>query len=109
MTKFTLETRDGTRSEVAGKDRATMMKLIRKSGVEELVAECGGSCTCATCQIYVDLPDGVAMPPIEPAEAIMLAKAANRQLNSRLACQMKFDSSLDGMHVRIAPEDYSNI
>jgi 2Fe-2S ferredoxin len=46
---------------------------------------------------------------MEPAEAIMLAKAANRQLNSRLACQMKFDSSLDGMHVRIAPEDFSNL
>lgn len=109
MTKFTLETRDGTRSEIAGKDRATMMKLIRKSGVQELLAECGGSCTCATCQIYVDLPDGVAMPPIETAEAIMLAKAPNRRLNSRLACQMKFDSSLDGMHVCIAPEDFSQM
>ena len=39
----------------------------------------------------------------------MLSKAANRQLNSRLACQMKFDSSLDGMHVCIAPEDFSQM
>lgn len=109
MAKFTLETRDGARSEIIGKDGATLMKLIRRSGVEELVAQCGGSCACATCHVYITLPDGVRMAPMGPGESRMLATASDRNLTSRLSCQIKFDASLDGMHVRVAPEDLNNL
>ena len=35
----------------------------------------------------------------------MLATASHRKLNSRLACQIRFDETFDGMAIRIAPED----
>ncbi|MBI5012159.1 MAG: ferredoxin, partial [Methylocystis sp.] len=38
MATFTLETRDGARQEITGKNGVSLMKLIRRAGVEELVA-----------------------------------------------------------------------
>jgi 2Fe-2S ferredoxin len=108
MAKFTVETRDGTEIEVNGKDGATLMKLIRRAGVEELVAQCGGSCACATCHVYLTAPGGATIDPMGPAESRMLATATDRMLESRLSCQIKFDASLEGMRIRIAPEDRSS-
>jgi ferredoxin, 2Fe-2S len=108
MARFTLETRNGARTEIVGKDGVTLMKLIRRAGIEELVAQCGGSCACATCHVYVTLPEGAAIAPMGPGESRMLSTASDRNVTSRLSCQIKFDSSLDGMRVRVAPEDTSS-
>lgn len=105
MAKFTLETRDGARREITGKNGVSLMKLIRRAGVEELVAQCGGSCACATCHVYLTLPQGIEMADSGPGENRMLATASHRKFNSRLACQIRFDETFDGMAIRIAPED----
>ena len=104
MAKFTLETRNGARHEITGKNGVSLMKLIRRAGVEELVAQCGGSCACATCHVYLTLPQGTKMA-IGTGENRMLSTASHRKVNSRLACQIKFDDTFDGMEIRIAPED----
>jgi 2Fe-2S ferredoxin len=109
MPRFTVETRDGERREVAGKDGATLMKAIRKSGVEELIARCGGGCACATCHVYVTLPEGASLPDVGLGESRMLAMSPHRMLASRLSCQVKLEAGLEGMHVVIAPEDLSDI
>ncbi|HTV33663.1 MAG TPA: 2Fe-2S iron-sulfur cluster-binding protein [Methylocella sp.] len=109
MASFILETRKGAQSEIKGKDGATLMKLIRRAGIEELVAQCGGTCACATCHVYITAPDGVHLPEMRPDEGRMLATASDRRINSRLSCQIKFEATLDGMHVLIAPEDFNNI
>jgi len=109
MATFTLETRDGARQEITGKNGVSLMKLIRRAGVEELVAQCGGSCACATCHVYLTLPQGIEMADSGPGENRMLATARHRKLNSRLACQIKFDDTLDGMAIRIAPEDATGL
>ncbi|MEF3365235.1 2Fe-2S iron-sulfur cluster-binding protein [Methylocystis sp. 9N] len=108
MASFTLETRSGDQKEIKGKDGVTLMKLIRRAGVEELVAQCGGSCACATCHVYVFLPEGARIEHMGPGESRMLATASHRDATSRLSCQIKFDASLDGMRVRIAPEDLNS-
>jgi 2Fe-2S ferredoxin len=109
MPRFTLETRDGERREVTGKDGATLLKVIRKSGVEELTARCGGGCACATCHVYITHPEGVALPDVGIGESRMLNVNPHRTLTSRLSCQVKLESGLEGMHVVIAPEDLSEI
>lgn len=108
MASFTVETRDGERIKVKGRDGATLMKAIRKAGVEELVAQCGGGCACATCHVYVLLPDGVSLPEMGPGESRMLATSHYRNLDSRLSCQVKLQADLEGMHVVIAPDDPGN-
>jgi 2Fe-2S ferredoxin len=105
MAGFTLQTRSGARIEIIGKPGVSLMKLIRRAGVEELIAECGGGCACATCHVYVTLPEGVAASKAELGEARMLSTASHRDIASRLACQIRFEAHLDGMHVCIAPED----
>jgi ferredoxin, 2Fe-2S len=108
MASFSLETRSGAQIDIKGKDGVSLMKLIRRAGVEELVAQCGGSCACATCHVYITLPEGVAMTPMGPGESRMLATASHRSVTSRLSCQIKFEAALEGMRVRIAPEDASS-
>jgi len=84
------------------------MKLIRSAGIEELIAQCGGGCACATCHVYITAPDGATIDPMGPAESRMLTTASDRSLESRLSCQIKFDARLDVLRVRIAPEDRSS-
>src|SRR6266540_1846789 len=108
MAGFVVETRNGVRTEVPGKDGVSLMKLIRRAGIEELVAQCGGNCACATCHVYATLPDGLTLAWMGPAEGGMLARISDRNIASRLSCQIKFDANLDGLHVCIAPEDMSS-
>jgi 2Fe-2S ferredoxin len=108
MAKFTVETRSGKTIEVVGKDNVPLMKLIRRAGIEELVAQCGGTCSCATCHVYLTLPPGAFVLPAGPSENHMLASATDRTITSRLSCQVRFDASLDGMHVVIAPENLNS-
>ncbi|GLI21654.1 2Fe-2S ferredoxin [Xanthobacter flavus] len=105
MAHFTVETRSGARHEVTGRDGATLLKAIRKAVIEELTAQCGGGCACATCHVFVTLPEGGTAPPVSPGESRMLATSQNRTLASRLACQLKLETALDGMLVVIAPEE----
>lgn len=105
MAHFTVQAREGETLDVTGRDGATLMKAIRKAGVAELTAQCGGGCACATCHVYVTLPGAASLPAIAPGESRMLATNSHRNLNSRLSCQIKLEPGLAGMHVVIAPED----
>src|SRR3974390_1165962 len=108
MAKFTVETRSGKQVEVAGKDNVPLMKLTGRGGSEELVAKCGSTGSCATCHVYLTLPPGASVLPAGPSENHMLASATDRRISSRLSCQVRFDASLDGMHVVIAPENLNS-
>jgi ferredoxin len=65
-------------------------------------AICGGMALCATCQVYVesDHPTG----EISDDEWLMLDQALWVKDNSRLGCQIKIQEALDGLVVRLAPE-----
>jgi 2Fe-2S ferredoxin len=72
-----------------------------RNGIDEIVAECGGSCLCATCHVYVDehwLPLLDAMA--EDENAMLESTAAERMPNSRLSCQIIVKPSFDGLKVR---------
>lgn len=81
---------------------ATLMEGAVQNGVKGIVAECGGSCMCATCHIYVDEAFLELLPDMEEEEAEMLEGAnAPRQDNSRLSCQVRISKKLEGIIVRI--------
>ena len=40
--------------------------------VDEIYAECGGACACATCHVYVDKEWADKLPKPEPMESDML-------------------------------------
>lgn len=105
MPKITVVTRSGAASEIAAQPGLSVMEIIRDAGFDELLALCGGSCSCATCHVHVD-PDWVAaVGKAGLDEDELLASSDHRQPNSRLSCQIPFTAGLDGLKVTIAPED----
>lgn len=81
---------------------ATIMEGAVQNGVKGIVAECGGSCMCATCHCYIDDAFLDLLPEMEEEEAEMLeGAAAERTANSRLGCQVRVSKKLDGLIVRI--------
>jgi 2Fe-2S ferredoxin len=81
------------------------MQIIRNAGLDELLALCGGNCSCATCHIYVDPAQVSLLPPISTDEGDLLESSDHRRDNSRLGCQVKFSETMAGLRVTIAPED----
>ncbi len=105
MAKLTILTRDGAEREVEGRTGWSVMENIRDNGFDELLALCGGCCSCATCHVHVDEDWLAALPPMGADEDDLLDSSDHRRPNSRLSCQIPFSEALDGLRVRIAPED----
>lgn len=98
-------TREGEETAIAAQAGRSVMEAIRDHGVDELLALCGGCCSCATCHVYVDEAFREGLPPLGSDEDALLDSSAHRQAGSRLACQIPLTAALDGLRVRIAPED----
>jgi 2Fe-2S ferredoxin len=99
MTTITFTSAAGTVREVAATPRDSVMETAVRNGVEGIVAECGGSLSCATCHVVVDDADFAALPPMEEMEDEMLWGAATeRTPTSRLSCQVRVVEGQD-LHV----------
>ena len=83
----------------------TVMEAIRDNGFDELLALCGGCCSCATCHVHVDPAFADKLPAMSEDEDDLLESSDHRNETSRLSCQIEFTSDLDGLKVQIAPED----
>ena len=105
MPQLTIVTRDGRERTVEGQSGLSVMEVIRDHGIDELLALCGGCCSCATCHVHVDEEWLGALPRMEADEDDLLDSSDHRSANSRLSCQIPFGPSLDGLRVTIAPED----
>ena len=80
----------------------SVMQAAVLHGVDGIIAECGGSCMCATCHVYVDDAQLALTPPMQPDEDAMLeATASPRQPNSRLSCQLVMSAEMDGLVVHL--------
>jgi 2Fe-2S ferredoxin len=105
MPRLIVERQDGTLTTVESPTGVTVMEIIRDNGFDELLALCGGCRSCATCHVYV-APEFIAMmPPMTTDEDELLDSSSHRQEDSRLSCQIPFVDALDGLKVKIAPED----
>ena len=83
----------------------TLMQTITDAGMSDLLALCGGVCSCATCHVHVAGDFVAALQPMSEDESGLLDASTHRQANSRLSCQIRLSSALDGLRVTIAPED----
>ena len=94
---------DGIEHELKAIDGWQIMEIIRDEGLS-IKAECGGSCACATCHVYVDEGWVTRVPEKSEEEADMLDLAFDVQDNSRLSCQIDMTANLDGLKVTLAPD-----
>jgi 2Fe-2S ferredoxin len=90
-TEHTLEAIEGWR----------VMEIIKDYGLP-IKAECGGSCCCATCHVYVaEEWQGKLFEPRDD-EIDMLDEAPDLEDNSRLSCQLIMSEELDGLKVTLS-------
>jgi 2Fe-2S ferredoxin len=97
--------RGGQTRAVKGRAGWSVMENIREHGFDELLALCGGCLSCATCHVHVDPEWFGRLKPMGADEDDLLDTSENRVATSRLSCQILFGPALDGLTVRIAPED----
>jgi 2Fe-2S ferredoxin len=105
MAEITVTARDGTEHRIGITPGMTLMETIRNQGVDELLALCGGSCSCATCHVFVAPGFAERLPPMSEDESDLLDSSDHRGTASRLSCQIPLSEDLDGLEVTIAPED----
>jgi 2Fe-2S ferredoxin len=105
MPKLVVTNREGETSEIDVEDGLTVMEAIRDNGFDELLALCGGCCSCATCHIYVDDEHTDKLPAMSEDEDDLLESSEHRKEGSRLSCQIPLTADLDGLKVTIASED----
>ena len=105
MTKLVIVDRGGSEREIDVANGISVMEAIRDNGFDELLALCGGCCSCATCHVYVDPAIADQLPALSADENDLLDSSDHRKDTSRLSCQLHVSDTLDGLRVTIAPED----
>ncbi len=105
MPRLTVVTRAGEERTVDGEAGLSVMEVIKDHGFDELLALCGGCCSCATCHVHVDPAFVDRLPPISEDEEDLLDSVEDRDATSRLSCQIPFGDALDGLRVKIAAEE----
>jgi 2Fe-2S ferredoxin len=95
----------GMRHEIDSPVGQSVADAALRNGVPGIVAECGGSLSCATCHVYVDDEWlGVVGPPLGLEDDMLDEALADRLPGSRLSCQLDITQELHGLSVVIPPE-----
>lgn len=93
----------GKETAIPARQKWTLMEIIR-DGDLPMRAECGGSCACATCHVYVDPAWLDRLPPMDEAERDTLEGGFLVEPNSRLACQLIMTPELDGLKLTLSQD-----
>jgi len=105
MPQITVVNQEGEESSVEATVGRTLMEVIRDNGFDELLALCGGCCSCATCHVHIDPSFKDKLPEMSEDENDLLDSSEHRDENSRLSCQIPVTDALEGCKVTIAQED----
>ena len=106
MPKITYIAFDGTETVVDAKEGMSVMQTAVNNGVDGIVAECGGACSCATCHVHVEEEWFDKLPEAQNMEKEMLDFVMSPQPTSRLSCQINITAELDGLVVHTPESQY---
>lgn len=104
MPTITVVTPAGQQSKLDAYSGMTLMETLRDAGFDDIQALCGGTCSCATCHVFIDPAFMDRLAPMSADEEDLLSAVDARSPQSRLSCQIVIDDNIDGMEVTIAPE-----
>jgi 2Fe-2S ferredoxin len=79
-----------------------LMEAAVANNVPNVIGECGGCLSCATCHVYVD-PAWAAKTgkPAEMEDDMLEITTAERRELSRLSCQILATEELDGLILHV--------
>jgi 2Fe-2S ferredoxin len=106
MPKITFVDMDGQSRTVDAEIGATVMETAIRNDVPGILASCGGSCSCATCHVYVDEAWWEMLSQRNDDEEDMLDTAHDVRATSRLSCQITVVEELDGLRVQTPEKQY---
>lgn len=106
MPQVTFVSHDGTVTEVQAEPGVSVMQAALDNGVDGIIAECGGACSCATCHCYVDEAWMAKVGEPSEIEKDMLECVLEPKENSRLSCQITVSDELDGIVVNVPESQY---
>ena len=96
---------DGRRISADVRPGLNLMEAAVANDVPNVVGECGGCLSCATCHVYVDEAwTARTGGPGEIEDGMLEATPAPRQANSRLSCQITASAALDGLVLHVPAE-----
>ena len=101
MAKITYIEHSGKSHTVEVPSELTVMEGAIQNNIPGIDADCGGSCACATCHVYVNEKWFGKLSKKESAEEDMLDMAYEPKKFSRLSCQITVEDSLDGLVVKM--------
>ena len=101
MAKITYIEHSGKSHQIEVKNGLSVMEGAVQNNIPGIDADCGGSCACATCHVYVDEEWIEKLPQKDDGEEDMLDMAFEPKKFSRLSCQILVDNSLDGLVVKM--------
>jgi 2Fe-2S ferredoxin len=105
MVNLVVTTRAGETKTIESDTGISLMEGIRDAGISELLALCGGACSCATCHVYIAPEYASLLPPMSADEEGILDGSSCRDYRSRLSCQIRLTSAIPKLELTIAPED----
>lgn len=98
---------DGSSSTIQAAPGRSLMRAAVDAGIEGIVADCGGTMSCATCHVLFDDEQLARVGPAPADENAMLEMTASpREPGSRLACQITLTEALQGLVVRLPANQY---
>ena len=101
MPKITYIEHNGKSHALEVANGLSVMEGAVQNNIPGIDADCGGSCACATCHVYVDEKWFNKLPNKESAEEDMLDMAFEPKSSSRLSCQLTVSNELDGLVVNM--------
>ena len=102
MAKVVFVDRQGGRHEIEADNGVSLMEVAMNSSVPGIYAECGGTCSCATCHCYIGEAWADKVSPMDDLEDGMLDGAKDRRPTSRLTCQIMVSDAIDGIELEVA-------
>jgi 2Fe-2S ferredoxin len=100
-----IENEDGSTTTLdAPVDMGLSLMEFLKAMEYPVLATCGGMALCATCCIDV-LEGAENLSQISDDEYAMLDTLPDAEPNSRLACQLKLNATMQGLRFKLHPVD----
>lgn len=104
MPQIIVVNQSGKETSVEANQGRTLMEVMRDNGFDELLALCGGCCSCATCHVHIDPAFFDQLPAMSEDENDLLDSSDHRSPFSRLSCQVPVTSMLEGCKITIAED-----
>ena len=101
MAKITFETASGEKQTVDIANGLSIMEGAVRNMVPGIDADCGGTCSCATCMVYVPPEWADRLPAKKSDEQAMIEFCPHSNATSRLSCQIDVTDALDGLMLKV--------